>query len=55
VILDKPELHVDGQVMVPDLAGWRREHMPVIPDGVVGALKPTVLSTYEFRWDRYWQ
>ena len=24
-ILDEPELHLGKQVMVPDLAGWRRE------------------------------
>jgi len=32
VILDEPELHVVGQVLVPDMAGWRRERMPEIPD-----------------------
>jgi Uma2 family endonuclease len=32
VILDEPELHLrGGHVLVPDLAGWRRERMPVIP------------------------
>ena len=31
-ILDEPELHIGGQVMVPDLAGWRRERMPIMPD-----------------------
>jgi len=31
-ILDEPELHVVGQVMVPDIAGWRRERMPEVPD-----------------------
>ena len=30
-ILDEPELHVVGQVMVPDIAGWRRERMPDLP------------------------
>src|SRR5262245_49276272 len=25
VLIDEPELHIVGQVMVPDLAGWRRE------------------------------
>lgn len=30
-ILDEPELHLDEQVLVPDLAGWRRERMPQIP------------------------
>jgi Uma2 family endonuclease len=32
VILDEPELHITGQILVPDLAGWRRERMPEIPD-----------------------
>ena len=32
VILFEPELHVVGQVMVPDLAGWRRERMPETRD-----------------------
>lgn len=35
-IFDEPEVHwgarVDQQVTVPDLAGWRRERMPEIPD-----------------------
>lgn len=31
VILAEPELHFTDDVLVPDLAGWRRERMPVIP------------------------
>ena len=31
-ILDEPELHLGPDVLVPDLAGWRREHMPELPD-----------------------
>lgn len=31
VILDEPELHFAADVLVPDLAGWRRERMPEIP------------------------
>ncbi|GAC1550565.1 MAG: hypothetical protein NVS3B10_13480 [Polyangiales bacterium] len=27
-ILDEPELHLGGDVLVPDLAGWRRERLP---------------------------
>ena len=30
-IIYEPELHVVGQVMVPDIAGWRRERMPELP------------------------
>jgi Uma2 family endonuclease len=40
VILDEPELHVAGQVMVPDLAGWRRERMPQLPDVAFFELAP---------------
>lgn len=40
VILDEPELHVAGQVMVPDLAGWRRDRMPQIPDVAFFELAP---------------
>lgn len=33
-IIDEPELHLirDTEVDVPDLAGWRRERMPRIPE-----------------------
>jgi len=31
IIVHEPELHLDEDVLVPDLAGWRRERMPVIP------------------------
>ncbi len=34
-IVPEPELHFirDIEVVVPDLAGWRRERMPTIPEG----------------------
>ena len=35
IILDEPELHLGGAVLVPDLAAWRRERLPRLPD-VVG-------------------
>jgi Uma2 family endonuclease len=31
-ILDEPELHLGRDVLVPDLAGWRKERMPEVPD-----------------------
>jgi Uma2 family endonuclease len=33
IILDEPELHLGVQpdIVVPDLAGWRRERMPRVP------------------------
>ncbi len=30
-ILDEPELHLGDDVVIPDLAGWRRENMPALP------------------------
>ncbi len=34
IILFEPELHLGKKpdIMVPDLAGWRKQHMPVVPD-----------------------
>jgi Uma2 family endonuclease len=40
IILDEPELHLDGNVLVPDLAGWRRERMPEMPDAPAFELAP---------------
>ena len=40
VLLDEPELHLQGDVLVPDLAGWRRERMPEIPDAAAFELAP---------------
>lgn len=30
IILDEPELHLGEDILVPDLAGWRRERLPAI-------------------------
>lgn len=30
-LLDEPELHLGDDVLVPDIAGWRRERMPLLP------------------------
>jgi Uma2 family endonuclease len=40
LILDEPELHIAGNVLVPDLAGWRRERMPALPDTAWFTLAP---------------
>ncbi len=40
VILDEPELHLHGDILVPDLAGWRRARMPEIPSGAAFELAP---------------
>ena len=46
-ILDEPELHfpdptdpIESDVLVPDLAGWRRERMPKVPDTAYCTVAP---------------
>lgn len=39
-ILDEPELHLGPDILVPDLAGWRKERMPVVPDEPFFTLAP---------------
>jgi Uma2 family endonuclease len=50
-ILDEPELHLRSDILVPDLAGWRKERMPALttsepyftlaPDWVCEVLSPS--------------
>ena len=55
-LLFEPELHFGDDVLVPDLAGWRRERMPAIPDVAFFSLAPDwvceVLSSSTERIDR---
>ena len=39
-IIDEPELHLGENVLVPDIAGWRRERMPEAPDTAAVDLAP---------------
>ena len=39
-ILFEPELHLGEDILVPDIAGWRRERMPVLPSGAYCTLAP---------------
>jgi Uma2 family endonuclease len=39
-ILDEPELHLAADVLVPDLAGWRKTRMPHRPDTAYFPLAP---------------
>ena len=39
-ILYEPELHLGGDILVPDLAGWRRERLPSVPDAAYFELAP---------------
>lgn len=55
-ILSEPEIHLDRNVLVPDIAGWRRERMPQLPDKAWFDLAPDwlceVLSPATARVDR---
>lgn len=55
-ILDEPELHLGPHILVPDLAGWRRERLPVMPDAAFFTLPPDwvceVVSPGTVRMDR---
>jgi Uma2 family endonuclease len=56
ILLDEPELHLGEHVLVPDLAGWRRERMPRIQDVPYFTLAPDwvceVLSRSTAKLDR---
>lgn len=55
-ILDEPELHLCADVLVPDIAGWRRGRMPTLPETAWFELSPDwiceVLSPSTARDDR---
>jgi Uma2 family endonuclease len=56
VILFEPELHFGNDVLVPDLAGWRRARLPNLPPDAYLTLAPDwiceVLSTSTEALDR---
>jgi Uma2 family endonuclease len=56
IILDEPEVHLLGNVLVPDLGGWRRETMGVIANEAYFTIRPDwvceVLSPSTERYDR---
>jgi Uma2 family endonuclease len=55
-ILDEPELHFSPDVLVPDIAGWRRERLPRLPETAWFELPPDwiceVISASTERIDR---
>jgi Uma2 family endonuclease len=55
-ILAEPELHLGADVLVPDLAGWRRTRMPQVPDTAYFPLAPDwlceIISPSTARLDR---
>jgi Uma2 family endonuclease len=42
-LLNEPELHFGADVVVPDIAGWRRERMPAVPNVAYFTLAPNWL------------
>ena len=56
IVLPEPELHFGATVVVPDVAAWRRERLPVVPDQPWLELAPDwvceVLSPSTVRIDR---
>jgi Uma2 family endonuclease len=55
-ILDEPELHLGADVVVPDLAGWRRDRLPQLPNVAYFTQAPDwiceVVSPFTGRLDR---
>ncbi len=55
-ILVESELHLGDHVLVPDLAGWRRENMPKLPETAFFETPPDwiceVISPSTARYDR---
>ncbi len=39
-IIDEPELHLGGDILAPDLAGWRRARMSTLPETAYFAVAP---------------
>lgn len=39
-IVEEPELHLGDDIVVPDVAGWRRERMPEYPDTAFCTVAP---------------
>ncbi len=55
-IIDEPELHLAGDILVPDIAGWRRQRLPTLPQTAWFELAPDwvceILSPSTARTDR---
>jgi Uma2 family endonuclease len=40
IILDEPEIHLGADIVVPDVAGWRRSTLPVLPEDAYLTVRP---------------
>ncbi|MBP1178720.1 Uma2 family endonuclease [Methylobacterium sp. PvR107] len=56
IVMIEPELHLGSQIVVADLAGWRRTRMPTEPEGAEIETSPDwvceILSPSTIRLDR---
>jgi Uma2 family endonuclease len=58
IVLAEPELHLEGDaaILVPDLAAWRRERLPALPEEAFMRLAPDwvceILSPVSAAFDR---
>jgi Uma2 family endonuclease len=56
IFITEPELHLGPHVLVPDLAGWRRDRMPSLPQRVGITISPDwvceILSPSTAKLDR---
>jgi Uma2 family endonuclease len=56
IFMSEPELHFGANVVVPDIAGWRRERLPVMPETAFVETPPDwvceILSDATERYDR---
>lgn len=40
IILDEPEIHLGADIVVPDVGGWKRSTLPVLPDDAYLTVAP---------------
>jgi Uma2 family endonuclease len=56
IFIVEPELHLGNDIVVPDIAGWRRDRLPVLPETAYFETPPDwvceVLSNTTERYDR---
>ena len=56
ILVYEPELHLGEDIVVPDLGGWRRERLPLLPNAAFVTLAPDwvceVLSPSTAKLDR---
>jgi len=57
ILLFEPELHLGDEILVPDLAGWKLDRLPVVPAGAAFTVTPNwvceVASPSSVYTDRY--